>query len=128
MALTDTQRLDVRRWLGWPALLVAGQGDYVLAQAGLSTITLEARLDALTAAEEEFVTTRLTQIQSLDDGVLASADGMDTSEAGPWIANPLEVPQRVALRDRWRRDLADFLGVDPGPNLRSSTSMRIVRA
>jgi hypothetical protein len=51
---------------------------------------------------------------------------LDTSAAGTWQANPLEMGQRVRLFNKWRREMCAFIGVEPGPSL-GPGGMNIVR-
>lgn len=118
--LTDAQKVDVRRWLGYPTLN-EGQIDPVYSTTtGVSRVSLTAKLDGLTASEEVALTDRyLTPLASLEADLLASTGNMDTQAAGPWIANPRETQERTAMYNKWRRDMCGFLGIPPGPALGS---------
>lgn len=122
--LTDAQKLDVRRWLGY-ATLNAGEPDPVYTVNWPSTsVTLTAKLEALTATEEAALADRfLTPLAALEAGVLATADAMDTKIAGPWEANLNAASDKSRLYDNWRRDMGAFLGFAPGPALGGSGSM-----
>lgn len=124
--LTDAQKLDVRRWMGYPSL-EADELDYVRWTSRYSSLTLTERLDALTATEETtLVAAYLTPLATLEAAILTAADNLDTLEAGPWKANPREVQQRTALYKQVRRDMTAFLGFRPGPAL-GDGGMTLVR-
>lgn len=118
--LTDAQKTDVRRWLGYPTLN-AGYPDTIYTTAwsrALFPVSLTAKLDALTSAEESVLTTTfLATLAPLEAAIAATSDSLDTKAAGPWERNPNEVVQRTALFNKWRRDMAAFLGFAPGPAL-----------
>ncbi len=120
--LTDAQKTDVRRWLGYP-LLNAGEPDTIYTSAWSRSgvpVSLTAKLASLAAAEEVvLVTTYLDRLATLETDILGASANLDTLVAGPWQANPNEVAQRASLFARWRRDMAAFLGFAPGPGLGS---------
>lgn len=129
MALTDAQRVDIRRWSGYgPAgnEALAVFSDPVYSHAGpawgLNRLTLAEKLAGLTAAEEEVLTTTyLAILATLEAAIPAAAANLDTKVAGPWEANPLEMTQRTALFNKWRRDMCSFLAIPPGPGLGSGS-------
>ncbi len=130
--LTDAQKLDVRRWAGYAMVGDGTISDYAdpvdSASLGGNTLTLAEKLDALTAQEEAVLTdTFLTNLATLEAAILTSAANLDTLEAGPWKANPTEVSQRTRLFDQWRRDMAAFLGIPPGPGLGGGGRLRLER-
>ena len=126
MALTDAQKVDARRWMGYP-VLGDGETDDVYS-SGAFSVSLSSRLDTLTAAEETaLVDAFMTPIAALETAVTTAGDNLDTLKAGPWEANPNEVSQRTALYKQWRRDMCAFLGFAPGPALGAGGGMRIVR-
>ncbi len=111
MALTDAQKTDVRRWLGYPVV-----DEYE--PTTLGQVTLDERLDALTTSEETVLTaTFLEPLATLEAAILSAGENLDTEIAGPWTARKDEVSQRSMLFDKWRRDMAGFLGFKPGPAL-----------
>lgn len=120
MALTDAQRTDVRRWMGYPVLNV-GEPDTVYAaksSTALAPVSLTIRLDTLTTPEETVLTdTYLANLATLEIGILSAGENLDTEIAGPWTARKDEVSQRSMLFDKWRREMAAFLGFKPGPSL-----------
>jgi hypothetical protein len=115
MALTDAQKTDVRRWLGYPVV-----DEYE--PTTLGEVTLSERLDALSVHEETVLTdTYLANLATLETAILSAGENLDTEIAGPWTARKDEIAQRSALFDRWRRDMAAFLGFKPGPALGSGS-------
>jgi hypothetical protein len=120
MALTDAQKLDVRRWMGY-ATQNQGEPDLVYSTPSGNSLysqSLSSKLDGLTASEESVLTdTYLANIATLETDILNTRTNLDTDTAGPWIANKREMAQRVALFNKWRRDMCGFLGFTPGPAL-----------
>jgi hypothetical protein len=135
MALTDAQKVDVRRWAGYPVsgdASVAVYSDPVYFHAGprdaLNALTLEGRLNHLTDGEESvLVNTYLQNLTALEQAILDSAANLDTNKAAVWERNPREVQERARLFDGWRRRMCGFLGIPPGPDLGAS-GMTVVRA
>ena len=118
--LTDAQKVDVRRWLGY-ATQNPGESDLVYtrrSENSLYSVSLTDKLDGLTSVEETSLTTQyLTPFATLEAALLGASGNMDTQIAGPWTANPREVAERTGLYNKWRRDMAGFLGFEPGPAL-----------
>ncbi len=113
---TDAEKADIRRFCGYPAYGAgpAGFQGWRFFQAyGL----LEFRLNNLAAAEFQVVRQYLAQLYALESGVPAAAGNLDTAQAAVWTRNQAEVRERTALLDEWRRRLAGFLGLPPGPAL-----------
>jgi hypothetical protein len=130
--LTDAQKVDVRRYAGWPATAdqpaTDDSDDAYVYTLRLVTTTLEHRLNNLTAAEETVLTNvYLTNLATLESAIPAMSDDLDTDAAGTWKANPLELGQRFRLFNRWRREMCAFIGVEPGPGL-GAGGANIVRA
>lgn len=126
MALTDPQKADVRRWLGWP-ILNNNETDYVYGHSPRS-ISLTDKLDGLNTTDETILTeTYLANLATMEQGFLDAQANMDTVKAGPWEANPREVSQRRSLFTSWRIEMAAFLGFPLGPGLSGGNSVPIVR-
>lgn len=116
--LTDAQKLDVRRWMGYPSLSDGELDSVRWNPMRRTSMSLAERLDNLTATEETTLTDAyLTPLATLEAALLGVSDNLDTKVAGPWQANPNEMSQRTALFDKWRRDMSAFLGFLPGPAL-----------
>lgn len=128
--LTDAQKLDVRRWMGYPTLN-AGYPDTVYTVAwnrSYFPVSITQKLANLTAAEEAALVGRyLGPLAGLEAAFLGSSDNMDTESAGPWTANKTEASDRSRLYDQWRRDMASFLGFAPGPALGSGGGVVLAR-
>lgn len=130
MALTDSQKTDVRRYAGYGAVADAPVGENA-DDAYVRTIqiwtTLAHRLDNLSGAEETVLTNvYLTNLNTLEAAIPAMSDDLDTNSAGTWVANPQEMSQRFSLFKRWCREMCAFLGVEPGPGL-GTGGINIVR-
>lgn len=118
--LTDAQKLDVRRWMGYPSLS-DGELDMVRWNPySRTSMSLTERLENLTSTEEVSLTDAyLTPLAAMETALINVGDNLDTLVAGPWTANPQEMAQRSALFNKWRRDMCTFLGFQPGPGLGS---------
>ena len=113
--LSNAERVDIRRFCGYPAY---GSGD-----AGAQSWrffqaygTLEYRMTNFASEEFQVVRQYLGLLYSLEQGVTAAAANLDTDKAAAWTHSRSEVADRVRLFDEWRRRLAGFIGVpvDPG--------------
>lgn len=123
--LTDAQKVDVRRYAGYP--LGGDQATQFFAapvfasstgQGQITSMTLDFRLDHLTTQEEAvLVNVYLTNLNKLELAVLDAQDGIDTTSAGTWTANPKEIDDRERLYNNWRRKMCAFIGLQPGPGL-----------
>lgn len=126
--LTDAQKVDVRRYAGYP---YAGADpsfiDPVIYRTRISTTTLTFWLNNITATEQTVLVTFLTQLAVLETGILGAADNMDTKSAGPWSANQRERQDRESLFNSWRRKMCAFIGIPPGPGL-GDGSISLLRA
>jgi hypothetical protein len=123
-ALADSDKVDIRRFCGYPAFgsEPGGFTGYRFFQAyGL----LEFRMNNLTANEIAVVETYLTTLRQLESGVPGSATNLDTERAAVWTHNANEVRDRTLLFDDWRRRLCNFFGVPFGPGFVTGT-LRVV--
>jgi len=129
MALTAAQQTDVRRYAGYP--IISPDPDFAdpaVVKVPGQFRTLSYWLNNLSPEQETVLTTvYLTKLETLEAAIPAMSDNLDTNAAGTWQANPLEMPQRIALFNKVRRDMCSFIGVDPGPGL-GSGGMSIVRS
>jgi hypothetical protein len=123
--LSDAERVDVRRFCGYPA--------YGAAPAGTETWRffqvyglLEFRLNNLSEFEIAVARRYLGTLLSLELAVPAAAANLDTDQASIWTRNKSEMSDRIQLLDEWRRRLCGFLGVPPGPSLSSGAPALIV--
>jgi hypothetical protein len=117
MALSDQQRVDIRRFCGYPVF-----GTAIMPVAGYRFFQdygqLEYRMTNMSDNEvNTLVTVYLAPLYKLESDVPGSADNLDTSQAGPWIHNDSEVQDRLNLFNYLRRYLCTFMGVRPGPQM-----------
>jgi hypothetical protein len=123
---TDAQKADVRRFVGYAALggVNSGMQSYrFFTQYGF----LEWKLQNLSNEEGAVVVnTYLTNLNTLEQAIIAAAGNLDTDSASVWHHNKNEVADRTALFDDWRRRLCAFLGIPPGPGLGQAASLAIV--
>jgi hypothetical protein len=126
MAFINSEKVDIRRFCGFPAYGVgpAGFQGWRFWQAyGL----LEFRLNNM-APEEEVVTRNyLTTLNTLETAIPNTGANLDTAKAAVWEHNPNEQADRERLFLSWRKKLCGFLGVPPGPELTDGgSSLRMV--
>lgn len=120
MALTDAEKVDVRRYCGFPAY--GGQPVQAFGHRFFQWYgTLEFRMNNLQAAEETVVRGFLANLATLEAAVPAASANLDTDEAAVWKHNKREVDDRMALYATWRRELCKFFGVPPGPGLQGNS-------
>lgn len=123
--LTEAQKVDVRRFCGYPAYGagVAGFEGWRFFQA---YGTLEYRMNNLAPAEVSVVVTYLATLAALEVAVPEASGNLDTDAAASWQHNPHEVRDRFALFDQWRRRLCGFLGLPPGSALGPSNGITLI--
>jgi hypothetical protein len=122
--LADADRVDTRRFCGYPAF-GAEPGGFTGWRFFQAYGLLEFRMNNLTASEVAVVQNYLTTLRQLESGVPVSATNLDTERAAVWTHNPNEVKDRTMLFDDWRRRLCNFLGVPFGPGFSTGT-IRVV--
>lgn len=119
MALTNAQKVDIRRYCGYPAY--GGQPVQAFGHRFFQWYgTLEFRMNNLQAEEETVVGAMLTTLGTLEAAIPAAGANLDTDQAAVWTHNKNEVRDRSRLFDLWRRRLCDFFGVPVGPNFGGS--------
>ena len=123
--LTERERTDARRFLGYPAhgADLSGAMSWWFVQAGG---TVEYRLGNLTASEEAVLRGFLQTLAALEQAIPGTGAGLDTASAAGWVRNPRELQDRERLFDQWRRRLCAFLGVPPGASLSRGSSVALV--
>lgn|SRR5574340_365309 len=121
MAFTDQEKVDIRRYCGYPVF--GGQPVQAFGYRFFQWYgTLEFRMNNLQAAEESVVrTTYLANLATLEAAIPAASANLDTDEAAVWKHNKNEQRDREALLDSWRRRLCQFFGVPPGPGLKGAS-------
>lgn len=121
MAFTAAEKVDIRRYCGYPAYAYFGwvfEGDYA---------TLELRMDHMSDDEIAVVrATHLPRLSALETDLMAASDNLDTASASVWTRNPNEVSDRFGIYNRMRRELCGFIGIRPGRGLGDTS--RVVRA
>jgi hypothetical protein len=105
MALTAIEYLSVRRHAGYPA----GEATDDPVAAAVLTLTAE--------AEGIIRTTFLPPLNSLEQAIIGSGEGLDTNKAAVWERNPQELLERSMLYRAQRLALCAFLGVPAGPGV-----------
>jgi hypothetical protein len=123
-ALTDAERADVRRFLGYPSYGPGNSGfqGYRFFQAYGE---MEFRLTNARPEEFQIMRQYLATLYSLEVAIYASGANLDTDQAAVWHHNKSEVADRTGLYAQARRALADFLGVPPGPGLGDGSIRRV---
>ena len=119
MSLTNAQKVDIRRYCGFPVFggtPTQAFGYRFMTQYG----TLEFRMNNLQAEEETVVTTMLTTLNTLEAAIPGAGANLDTDSAAVWAHNKREVKDRADLFDLWRGKLCEFFGVPRGPNFGGS--------
>ncbi len=128
--LTDAQKNDCRRFMGYPLLADTTADDsrdfaYGWVSPGVMQ-TLEHRLNNLRPEEATtIINVYLANLTVLESAIPAISELLSTAQAAVWTRNPHEIAERSGLFDGWRRRLCDYIGFAPGPGLRSGN--RIVR-
>lgn len=126
MAFTNAEKVDIRRFAGYPAYGAGPsgfQGWRFFQAAGL----MEYRLNNMATEEEAVIrTTYLANLYTLETAIVGASANLDTAEAAVWIHNPNEVRDRSNLYNSWRRRLCAFMGVPPGDGLRGGGAIRMV--
>ncbi|AOW47146.1 MULTISPECIES: hypothetical protein [Acetobacter] len=122
--LTDDELVTVRRFMGYPAMggINSSQQSWRFFRVyGFNEWRLRNLADAEVAQVRQYV----KDIASLETAILTASDNLDTDQAAVWTHNKNEVQDRMGLFNRWRRQLCQFLGVPPGPGLRSANRVVI---
>lgn len=120
-AFTDAERVQIRRYCGYPAYGPGAsgfQGWRFFQSYGL----LEYRLTNITDEEQAQVRTYLTTLAELEAAVPATGDNLDTDQAAVWVHNKNELRDRMQLYNTWRKQLCDFLGIPPGRGISDAPS------
>jgi hypothetical protein len=123
--LTDAEKVDIRRFCGYPA--------YGAGPAGLQSWRyfqvygiLEYRVAHLSDSEIAIARRYLATLTTLEIAVPATSENLDTDQASMWTRNKDELADRIRLLDEWRRRLCGFLGIPVGPDLSGGTVALVV--
>jgi len=124
MVLTDAEKTDTRRFMGYPAYGAGASGfqGWRFYQAyGL----MEYRLNNLADAEGAVLRSYLTTLRMLEQAVPDAGANLDTAQVAVWTHNPNELRERLNLFEVWRRRLCGFLGLPAGPDM-ANTGITLV--
>lgn len=124
-SLTDNEKIDTRRHCGYPAFggATAGFSSWRFFQVyGL----LEYRINNLADGEVTVLRKYLGTLADLETAIPGSSYNLDTNQAAVWSRNQNECRDRELLYDGWRARLCAFLGIPPGPGLRSNSPNLVV--
>ena len=125
MAFTDTEKVKIREYVGYPAY-----GNAATPNNGYRFFdhygNLEFKLNDLSAPEEERVREFLVDLDKLKADTRLVQDNMDTSQAAVWYRNKDELAENYQLYYHVRLELVDFLGVQRGPALSRPAYRRVV--
>lgn len=123
--LTDMEKIEARRQCGYPAYggTASGFSGWRFFQAyGL----LEYRLNNLADGELLVLRKYLKTLAELEAEIPQASVNLDTDQAAVWSRNQNECQDRIQLYDGWRSRLCAFLGIPPGPGLRTNAPALIV--
>ena len=123
--LTEAQKVDVRRFCGYPAY-GAGAAGFESWRFFQAYGTLEYRMNNMAPSEIVIVVQYLATLNALELAIPEASGNLDTDAAASWQHNRNEVGDRAALFDQWRRRSCGFLGLPTGPALESSGITLIV--
>lgn len=130
MLLTDAQLVAVRRYMGYSVSGNTTSKPYrqpVYSDVTLASLSLDYRLENLTINEQRVVSDfYLPNLAAREQEIQDAAANLDTDQAAVWKRNSNEVDDRIRLYNWLRRDLCNFLGFPPGPQLDAGN--RVVRA
>ena len=124
-SFTDAQKVDIRRFCGYPAY-GAGAAGFESWRFFQAYGTLEYRMNNLSPSEVAVTTQYLSALYALEAAIPPASDNLDTESAAAWTHNAAEVADREGLFDAWRRRLCAFLGVPPGPGLAQAVVTLVV--
>jgi len=123
--LTDAEKVDIRRFAGYPAY-GAGASGFSSWRYFEAYGMLEYRLNNLSAAEFQVLRQYVAQLYTLETAIPSTSDNLDTDQAAVWFHNKNELRDREQLFDAWRKRLCGFLGIPPGPALNVGGGPRVI--
>jgi hypothetical protein len=125
MALTDTEKVNVRRYCGFK--MFGGRPVQAFEHRFYTHYgTLEFRMNNMLDEEETQTRAFLTTLATLEAAIPTATDNLDTDEAAVWKHNKDEVRDRMNLYRTWRMELCNFMGVSPGPGLQGQGGIQLV--
>lgn len=125
MALTETEKTEVRRHCGYP--MFGDTPNQAFAHRFMTHYgTLEYRMNHLSETELVVVRNYLTALAQLEAAELATGGNLDTAAAAVWTRNPNEHRDRQRLYQSWQAKLLGFFGVPPGPSMMRGNTIELV--
>jgi hypothetical protein len=129
MAFTLQERVDIRRFCGYP--MYGGVTSPAFGWRYFKSYgTLEFKISNLAAEEETTLRTiylsGANSLYVLELAIFGANANLDTDVAAVWVHNKNEVRDRTALFDMVRRRLCGYLGIEEGPHLSSGGSISLV--
>lgn len=106
MALTEADKVNVRRLLGYETL-----NANTIAIVRTNYAKLEFKMSHLSADEEAFLTERLSLILDMEAEIYDARANLGIKAAGEFIQNPNEIGQRRSLMNAAISEMGKFLGV-----------------
>ena len=122
--LSSAERVDVRRFCGYPAY-GAGSSGFQSWRFFEAYGTLEYRLSNLADEELQVVRQYLATLYPLEIAIPGAGANLDTDRAAVWYHNKFEVADRARLFDGWSQRLTRFLGIPFGPAGQASAAIVI---
>jgi len=124
MAFTEQYRVDIRKHCGFAMF-----GNIATQAFGYRYFqhygTLEFRVSNASVEEEAIITKYVDTLNVLEDAIVGSSDNLDTNKAAVWDHNPREVANREGLYLSFRLKLCAFLGISPGPGIKTGGNIII---
>lgn len=119
MAFTDAQKVQIRKYCGYPVM-----GNSATQFFGYRYFThygqMEFHLNNLSSEEETEVVSQLSELNQLEQDLYGTSgvrDNIDTAKAAVWERNKAELTERKALYRSARLRLCQAVGTVPGPQL-----------
>lgn len=109
MAFTDAEKVDLRRFAGFPPLGADGVASTTQAAA------FETLLNSFSPEEEASIRTYLGRLLSLETTYFSALETVDTKKAAVWERNPNALVDAQAGLNAWRAQLVALLGIEMGP-------------
>lgn len=123
--LTDAERMQVRRYCGYPMYGNPNSVGFQLWRFMQAYGLLEFRMTNAAADELTQIRTFLSTIAPLETVIATASDNLDTDRAAVWWHNKNEVQDRVGLYNYWRGQLCLFMGIPRGPGLQEGRNSAI---
>lgn len=124
-SFTDAEKTDIRRFCGYPPYGGPNSTGFQSWRYYQVYGLLEFRMNNLSAAEYQVVRFQLANCYALENALYGASTNLDTAAAAVWTRNPKELAERRELFRYACRQLANRVGVPPGPDL-GDGQMRVV--